>query len=95
MWGPRGAMGFLVYVISNPDGETYVGQTADLARRLEQHNDPRCDLTLHTKRHPGPWKVLYTEECADRASAMRRERQLKSGAGRRFIRTLLDGAGGC
>ncbi len=52
-------MSFHVYVVANPAGETYVGQTADLARRLQQHNDPCCDLTLHTKRHPGPWELLY------------------------------------
>ena len=95
MYGLRHAMAFHVYVIVNPEGQTYVGQTADLPRRLGQHNHPECELTLHTKRHPGPWQLLYSEECASRVAAMRRERQLKSGAGRRFICTLLDGTGGC
>jgi len=29
-----------VYVLVNPEGKTYVGQTADLERRLAEHNDP-------------------------------------------------------
>jgi predicted GIY-YIG superfamily endonuclease len=30
-------MPFFVYIVLNPDGKTYVGQTADLDRRLAQH----------------------------------------------------------
>ncbi|NQT88316.1 GIY-YIG nuclease family protein [bacterium] len=58
--------------------------------RLAQHNDPGHDLTLHTKRRKGPWRLVYAEECPTRQAAMHRERQLKSGAGRRFIRGVLD-----
>jgi predicted GIY-YIG superfamily endonuclease len=49
-------MPFFVYVLLNPQGETYVGQTADLERRLNQHNNPTCRLPLHTKHHPRPWR---------------------------------------
>mgnify|MGYP003941985631 CR=1 FL=1 len=81
-------MAFQVYVLVNPDGETYVGQTSDLARRLRQHNDPTCDLTLHTKRHTGPWRLLYSERCETRGTAMQREKQLKSGG-------AADSSGNC
>lgn len=37
-------MAFFVYVLANPQGKSYVGQTADLERRLAQHNDPTCEL---------------------------------------------------
>jgi predicted GIY-YIG superfamily endonuclease len=47
-------MAFFVYVLQNPEGQTYVGQTCDLSCRLAQHNDPDCRLTQHTKRHRGP-----------------------------------------
>jgi predicted GIY-YIG superfamily endonuclease len=33
--------------------------------------------------------ILYTEECPDKRQAMRRERYLKSGQGRAFIRQLI------
>ena len=83
-------MSFWVYVLqSETTGEIYIGQTHDLAMRLAQHNDPDHDLTLHTKRRKGPWRLVYSEECPTRSAAVRRERQLKCGAGRRFIRGLL------
>ncbi len=83
-----------VYVLANLEGETYVGQTSDLDRRLQQHNHPAPNGTLHTKRRPGPWRLVYSEQCPSRAAAMKREKQLKSSGGRRFIRSLLK-QGGC
>ena len=85
-------MAFFVYVLVNPDCKTYVGHTSDLQRRLSQHNDPDCRLTLHTKRHRGPWKLIHYERFPTRAEAMRHERELKTGKGRDWIRkTLLQG----
>ena len=91
-------MGFAVYILrSQRDGRLYVGQTNDLQWRLAQHNDPNFRGTLHTKRHAGPWRLIHSEQFPTRADAMRRERQLKTGAGRRFIQGRLDTiqAGGC
>jgi putative endonuclease len=82
-------MAFFVYVLLNPKGETYVGHTDNLPRRLSQHNDPACRLTLHTKRHPGPWKLIHSERFPTRSAAMRRERELKTGKGRDWIRKAL------
>jgi putative endonuclease len=82
-------MAFIVYVLLNPEGETYVGQTSDLSRRLSQHNDPNCQFTLHTKRHTGPWRLLHSELFATRAAAMRREKELKTGKGRDWIKQVL------
>jgi putative endonuclease len=80
-------MPYFVYVLqSESTGKTYVGQTADLERRLTQHNDPDCTLTLHTKRNKGPWKLIHSEEYGNRSEAMRREKQLKSGQGREWLR---------
>ena len=86
-------MAFHVYILVNPAGQTYVGQTNDLAHRLQQHNDPQYHGTLHTKRRAGPWRLLHSEEHATRAEAMRRERELKTGKGRDWIRREL--LGGC
>lgn len=82
---------FFVYVLcSETTGESYTGQTYDLGVRLAQHNDPNYTRTLHTKRHKGPWQVVYTEHFATRAEAMARERALKSGKGREWLRLLLN-----
>ncbi|HKQ87383.1 MAG TPA: GIY-YIG nuclease family protein [Candidatus Acidoferrales bacterium] len=82
-------MAYFVYVLQNVEKATYVGQTANLERRLAQHNDPACRLTLHTKRHPGPWRLLHFEHFATRSKAMRRENELKTGKGREWIRDVL------
>ncbi len=82
-------MAFFTYVLLNPRGEIYVGQTADLERRLAQHNDPDNRLTLHTKRRAGPWRLIHSEEFSSRSAAMRREKELKSGKGREWIRRRL------
>ena len=82
-------MAFFVYVLLNPKGKTYVGQTADLERRVIQHNDLNCRLTLHTKRHAGPWRLLHFEEFPSRSAAVCRERELKSGKGREWIQRIL------
>ncbi len=85
-------MAFFVYVLLNPEGKTYVGQTSNFSQRLNQHNDPDCRLTLHTRRHPGPWRLLHSEQLPTRSAAMRREKELKTGKGRDWIqRVLLHG----
>ena len=83
---------FYVYVlVSETTGETYVGQTSDLERRLEQHNHPEFNGTLHTKRRKGPWRLLHSETFSTRSDAMRRERWFKTGSGYRFVKTLIGG----
>jgi putative endonuclease len=77
---------FYVYVLINPQADIYIGHTNDLARRLQQHNDPIFHGTLHTKRHAGPWHLIHAEEYATRAQAMGREKQLKTSRGRAWIR---------
>ncbi|MFT5125357.1 MAG: putative endonuclease [Kiritimatiellia bacterium] len=79
---------YFVYVLLNPDGRTYVGQTNDLGRRLTQHNDPNYRGTLHTKRHQGPWKLIHQETFASRSEAMRREKYFKTGVGREIIASI-------
>ena len=88
-------MPYHVYALmSETTGDIYVGQTDDLPKRLTQHNDPNYTITLHTKRRPGPWQLIYSAECSIRAAAMEREKQLKSAGGRRFIRELVEARNG-
>jgi putative endonuclease len=81
---------FFTYVlVSRSTQETYVGQTEDLGRRLLEHNDARNCRSFHTKRRPGPWLLAYSETHDSRAEAMRRERFLKTGKGREWIKANL------
>ena len=80
---------YFVYVLRNPDSKLYIGQTADLAFRLRQHNDPAHTLTRTTKRFRGPWKLVYSELLPSRSAALAREKALKSGQGRAWLKARL------
>ncbi len=79
---------FTVYVLySEKYDKIYVGFTSDLEARLKSHNQlSRKGWTVRYR----PWEIIYTETYADKQSAMRRERALKSSRGRKFIRSLLQ-----
>lgn len=77
---------YFVYVLmSETTGKRYIGQTENLARRLREHNTPDHNLRKHTSRNRGPWRLVHFETFATRTEAMRRERWLKSGVGRRWL----------
>ena len=64
----------------------YVGESHDPKDRYLSHNELATKGWSIAYR---PWVVLYLEECADRSAAMKREKQLKSGGGRAFLRSLI------
>ncbi|MBI5621742.1 GIY-YIG nuclease family protein [Candidatus Falkowbacteria bacterium] len=73
---------YYVYIIQNPVGKLYTGQTNDLAIRLQKHNNNQN----HYTRNKGPWKLLYSEQYNSRSEAMKREKELKTGKGRDWIK---------
>ncbi len=78
---------YTVYVLySEKHDKIYIGYSSDVEERLESHNHP--NNKGWTKRYQ-PWEIVYTEEFADKKSAMRRERELKSSRGRAFIREVI------
>jgi len=63
-----------VYILRCADGVLYIGETHDLAWRIDRHNDgSACRFT----RGRGPVQLVYSEPHADRPAALRRERRLK------------------
>ena len=54
-------------------------------KRFEQHAK---GVSLATS-YRGPWKLIYYEAYLNQADALGRERYLKSGAGRRFLKAQL------
>ena len=77
---------FIVYVLqSQSTGILYIGQTANLDRRLQEHQAGDARYT----RGRGPWTPVYKEEYPTRSEAMKREKYLKSGVGREFLKDLL------
>jgi len=65
----------------------YVGQTENVDRRLNQHNNHT--FKTYTSRFPGEWKLIHQESVATRSEALKREKGLKSGNGREFIKTII------
>jgi putative endonuclease len=79
---------FYVYVIrSDIDGRFYVGMTEDVDKRLEQHNK---GMTFSTKGYR-PWKLFFNEILQTREEARKREKYLKSGYGKQFIKQKWSG----
>ncbi len=79
---------FWVYVLENPRGILYVGQTGNLNARLQDHNQTDS-FDGHFTRKNGPWKLVWSEEHESRSSAVQRERQIKRMKSARWIRTNL------
>jgi putative endonuclease len=77
---------FYVYLLhSTADQGLYIGYSTDLRRRLAEH---KRGATLATS-YRGPWKLIYYEAYTEQLDALGRERYLKSGGGRRFLRAQL------
>ena len=77
---------FYVYVLySKENNRTYTGMTIDVAKRVKQHN---MKQNKSTKAYV-PWILILTEEFKTREKAREREKYLKSGIGREFVKTLL------
>ncbi|HYN08635.1 MAG TPA: GIY-YIG nuclease family protein [Vicinamibacterales bacterium] len=78
-------MTFTYVLRSDADGEWYTRSTGDLRARLRLHAEGRVRSTA--KRHP--CRLIYYEACISRADAFRRERFLKTGKGKRFLKNWL------
>ncbi|WP_084288461.1 GIY-YIG nuclease family protein [Desulfovermiculus halophilus] len=79
-------MSFQVYILqSESTGRYYCGQTANLEKRLSEHNDPEDAGSQTTKRFKGPWHLVHTVECATRSEAMILERRIKKRGIARFL----------
>ncbi len=68
-------MAAFVYMLRCRDGSLYTGWTNDLAHRLAMHRSGRG---AKYTRGRGPLELVYTEELADKESALRRECAIKA-----------------
>ncbi|MES2516251.1 MAG: GIY-YIG nuclease family protein [Bacteroidota bacterium] len=78
---------FTVYALySEKYDKIYIGYTSNIEQRMLSHNE--LGTKGYTLRYR-PWKLIYSERFPDKVSAMKREKELKSGKGREFIRSLI------
>jgi putative endonuclease len=75
-----------VYVLrSVTDGGFYIGYSANLRERFKQHSQSNSFATAYR----GPWKLFYYEAYLEQSDALGCEKYLKSGGGRRYLRSQL------
>lgn len=79
---------FVIYILySEKFNKNYTGYTSNLIERFKSHN------ILETKGYTlkfRPWKVIHVEFYNSKSDAMKREKYLKTGIGREFIKNLIE-----
>ena len=79
---------FNVYVLKSlKNGKRYVGYTAKSVReRFLEHNSGKSTFTRQNK----PFVLIYSEEYQTKIEAMKREKFLKSGQGRKILDSITN-----
>ena len=75
-----------VYVLkSKIIDRSYIGSTNNLQKRILTHNAGKNKSTKYGM----PWKIIYCEVGVNKEDARAREKYLKSGMGRRYLKNRL------
>lgn len=78
---------FYTYVLrSKKDNDLYVGWTNNLIERFGEHSSGQVKST----RSRLPVELVYYEACLTKEGAIKREKQLKTGFGRRYLKNRLS-----
>lgn len=78
---------YYVYVLQSlKDRKLYVGQTNNLKRRFAEHNEGKVDATKNRI----PFRLVYYEACNISDDAIAREKDLKTGFGRAYLKRRLS-----
>lgn len=80
-------MGHFVYILSCADGSYYTGYTTEVEQRLLTHN---AGKGAKYTRGRLPVKLVYSEEFSDKASALRREWEIKHKYTRKEKEKLIE-----
>jgi len=77
---------FYVYILqSKKDGNFYTGYTADIKKRINEHNNGKVKSTSYRR----PLYLVYYEVCSNQQDALHREKYLKTSWGKRYIKSRL------
>ena len=77
---------FFVYALTSlTRNYIYVGMSSDSERRISDHNDGYYKTTKPYR----PFKTILIEEFSTRVLARQREKYLKSGVGKEYLKTLI------
>ena len=73
---------YYTYVLQSlKDSKLYIGWTDNLPQRFEKHNSGKVTATKDRL----PFKIVYYEACLKKEKAISREKQLKTGFGRKYL----------
>ena len=78
-------MFYIDVIKSNKDGKWYTGYTEDLRKRLKEHNNNKV---MSTKGRV-LFELIYYEACLNKYDALVREKYLKTGMGKRYLKNRL------
>ena len=79
---------YFVYALYSMAGKRlYIGMSCDIVKRVHAHN---AGMTRSTKPYR-PWVLIYEEAVGTRPQARAREKFLKSGCGREFLKQFIPG----
>ena len=78
-------MKYTYVLLSLKDKKFYTGWTNDLTKRFREHSSGKV---FSTKKRL-PLNLVYYEACRDTEDAKAREKYLKSGMGKRFLRNRM------
>jgi len=81
----RSFMWYVYILLSKSKGRLYIGSTKDIRKRILTHNSGKNRSTKYGL----PWKLIYCEISLNKDDSRAREKYLKSGMGRRYIRNRL------
>lgn len=76
---------YYIYILHLANNQLYTGYTADLKRRLHEHQNGKSDFT---SKHL-PVKLIHYEAYALESDARRREHFLKTTEGKRLLHQQL------
>ena len=80
---------YFVYILqSKKDRGYYIGYTADLKKRVKEHNSGKT----RSLRHRLPMDLIYLEEFESKWDAKARECQIKSWKGGESFKRLIGGS---
>lgn len=77
---------YYTYVLkSKKDSKLYIGWSGDLKKRFKFHQNGKVKSTKYKL----PMELIYYEACLNRKNAIKREKQLKTGFGRLYLKNRI------
>jgi len=78
---------YYVYVLENQNDKSfYIGYTENLKQRILNHQSGRGGKTTKSKSN---WKLIYFECYLNKLDVLGREKFLKGGSGRKYLKKQL------